>query len=481
MDTVKLEPEIVFQYFREICKVPRPSKKEEKMTAWLMEQGQKLGLETKRDEIGNVLISKPATPGREKSIPVIFQGHIDMVCEKNADVDFDFEKDAIQAYVDGEWMKAKGTTLGADDGIGVAIALGILASKNIEHGPIECLFTVDEETGLTGAFALQPGFMKGKMLLNLDSEDWGEIFIGCAGGRDTIASVDCEYSAVPVNSVAYNVFVKGLQGGHSGDDINKGRGNAVKLLTRLLWNAYQDFDVRIATIDAGNLRNAIAREGMALVTVPQNLHKPFEAYLEQMNATFRNEFHTTDPEVTVTFEKAELPKQVLDEFCEVDILNALHICPHGVFAMSQDIPGLVETSSNLASVKMKDDKIVICTSQRSSVATKLQAAVDRVATSFYMIAADVQSTDGYPGWEPNPKSQVVQTLVEAYRKLFKEEPKVKAIHAGLECGLFSQKYPDLDMVSYGPTLRGVHSPDEKLEIATVKKCWDLTLEFLKMV
>ena len=482
MSNVKLEPELVFHYFEEICKVPRPSKKEAKMTAWLMKMGEELGLPTKRDEIGNVLISKPATPGKENVTPVIFQSHIDMVCEKNADVDFDFEKDAIQSYVDGEWMKAKGTTLGADDGIGVAMELALLASKDVEHGPIECLFTVDEETGLTGAFELKPGFMNGKMLLNLDSEDWGEIFIGCAGGQDTVASVDCEYEDVDKTDIAYKVMVSGLQGGHSGDDINKGRGNAVKVLGRILWNAYREYDIRIATMDAGNLRNAIAREGWAVVTVPASAVKEFECYVNSMTPILQNEFHTTDPGVKVTLEKATLPKKVWSEYTAIDVLNAIYVCPHGVFAMSQDIPGLVETSSNLASVKVKEDKIVFCTSQRSSVESKKKAAVDRVSACFYMIGAEVENTDGYPGWEPNTNSEALKTLVDAYHNVFKgEEPKVKAIHAGLECGLFSQKYPGLDMVSYGPTLRGVHSPDEKLEIATVKKCWDLTVEFLKIL
>ncbi len=479
---LNLEPRSVFHYFNEICKIPRPSKKEEKIVAWLMETGKQLGLETKRDEIGNVLISKPATKGKESVTPVIFQSHVDMVCEKNNDTVFDFDKDAIQPYIDGDWLKAKGTTLGADDGIGMAIALAILASKDLEHGPIECLFTVDEETGLTGAFELKPGFMRGKMLLNLDSEDEGEFFIGCAGGKDTVAKIECEYEhEIPEESEAYTITVKGLQGGHSGDDINKGRGNAVKLLTRILWNAYQEFDVRIADINAGNLRNAIAREGMALVTLPSEYASSFEAYLKQMSHIFKNEFRITDPGVEVTFEKAAMPKQILNELLEIDILNALYVCPHGVLAMAQDIEGFVETSTNLASIKIVDDYIVITTSQRSSVESRKETAVEKVSAAFYMIGADVKSGDGYPGWTPNPNSEVLKVLVQAYENKFQKKPAVKAIHAGLECGLFSEKYPDLDMVSYGPTLRGVHSPDEKLEIKTVQMCWDLTVEFLRIL
>lgn len=481
-EILKLKPTRVFYYFNEICKVPRPSKKEEKIVEWLMETGQKMGLATKRDKIGNVLISKPATKGKENVTPVIFQSHVDMVCEKNNDTIFDFDKDAIIPYIDGEWLKAKGTTLGADDGIGMAIALAILESSEIEHGPIEALFTVDEETGLSGAFALEAGFMKGKMLLNLDSEDEGEFFIGCAGGKDTVATLECEYEdQIPEGSVAYKIYVKGLQGGHSGDDINKGRGNAVKLLNRILWNGYQLFDLRIADIKAGNLRNAIAREGYAWVTLPKENVSQFESFLKLMNKTFRQEFFVTDPDVVVSYEKAATPAKILQEFLIIDIINSLYVCPHGVLAMSQDIPDFVETSTNLASIKMEDDKITITTSQRSSVESRKETAVEKVVATFSMIGADVSVGDGYPGWTPNPNSEVLKVLVNAYQNVFHKEPAVKAIHAGLECGLFSEKYPTLDMVSYGPTLRGVHSPDEKLLIDTVQKCWDLTVEFLKIL
>jgi len=482
-DILNLNPKRVFYYFNEICKIPHPSKKEEKIVAWLLETGKALGLETKRDKVGNVLISKPATKGKEHVTPVIFQSHVDMVCEKNNDTKFDFDKDAIQPYIEGEWLKAKGTTLGADDGIGVAIQLALLEAKDIEHGPIECLFTVDEETGLTGAFNLESGFMNGKMLLNLDSEDEGEFFIGCAGGKDTQATLEIEWEEkIPAGFMAYNVYVKGLQGGHSGDDINKGLGNAVKLLNRILWNAYQNHDLFIAEIDAGNLRNAIAREGFAHVIIPKEKKKAFENYLKEMDKTYKNEFRVTDPGVSVTFEEAKMPKKVFNELLQIDLMNALYVCPHGVLAMSQDIPNFVETSTNLASVKCKDGKIIIATSQRSSLESKKQDAVDMVSAAFYTIGADeVKSGDGYPGWAPNPDSAVVKMLSQAYRNLFKKEPEVKAIHAGLECGLFSEKYPGLDMVSYGPTLRGVHSPDEKLKIDTVQQVWDLTVEFLKIL
>ena len=358
-EMLNLKPSKVFYYFNEITKIPRPSKKEEKISAWLEQTGKAMGLPTKRDKVGNVLISKPATPGKENVTPVIFQAHMDMVCEKNNDTNFDFEKDAIQTYVDGEWLKAKGTTLGADDGIGVAMALAILDDKELEHGPIECLFTIDEETGLSGAKALEAGFMTGKMLINLDSEDEGQFFIGCAGGKDTVATLECDYEKVKeLEGGDYRFFkitVKGLQGGHSGDDINKGRGNAVKLLARVLWNAYCDYGTRIADINAGNLRNAIAREGYAVVAVPADKASELEAYIKEMDATYKNEFHTTDAGVTVTMETAEPTDKVLEETFQIDVVNALLVCPHGVQAMSQDIPGFVETSTNLASVKMGDD------------------------------------------------------------------------------------------------------------------------------
>lgn len=478
---LRLKPEKVFYYFNEITKIPRPSKKEERMSLWLEETGKKLGLPTKRDKIGNVLISKPATPGKENVTPVVLQAHMDMVCEKNNDKVFDFEKDAIETYIDGEWLKAKGTTLGADDGIGIALALAVLDDDTLEHGPVECLFTIDEETGLTGAKNIEAGFMKGKILLNLDSEDEGQIFIGCAGGKDTVATLECIYEDLDEECDFFKVEVKGLLGGHSGDDINKGRGNAVKLLARILWNAYSDFNLRIADIQAGNLRNAIAREGFAVVAVPKEFTDDLKKYVSLMEKTYREEFHTTDPNVTVTMESAPAAGKVFEENFQIDVLNALVVCPHGVVSMSQDIKDFVETSTNLASVKVEGDNIVFTTSQRSSVESKKQAIVDKVSATFWMVGADVVNTDGYPGWNPNPNSEALKLLVQAYNNVFHKDPLVLAIHAGLECGLFSEKYPDMDMVSFGPTLRGVHSPDEKLEIKTVQMCWDLIAEFFRLL
>jgi len=483
MDTniLKLQPAAVWKYFNEICQIPHPSKKEEKMIAYLLEIGKKLGLDTKKDAIGNVLISKPATKGKENVTPVVFQSHIDMVCEKNTDTVFNFDTDAIQPYIDGEWIRAKGTTLGADDGIGMAIELALLEDNTIEHGPIECLFTVDEETGLTGAFALEKDFLKGKMLLNLDSEDEGQFFIGCAGGKGTVVKIDYEKEKIPANYVPYRIIVKGLKGGHSGDDINRGLGNAVKILNRILYKGTYSYDIAIATIDAGNLSNAIAREGNAVILLPKDKYTEFEQFINDFDLTVKAELRITDPEVCVSIEKTDTPKSVIDDFKQSDLVDALYACPHGVLAMSQDIDGFVETSTNLASVKMNDKQITVITSQRSSVESKKDDACDMVAALFGLMDADVEHTEGYPGWTPNPNSEVLAVLKQAYINIFKKEPQVLAIHAGLECGLIGEKYPQMDMISYGPTLRGVHSPDERLLIESVPQVWDLTVEFLRIL
>jgi dipeptidase D len=448
-----------------------------------LETGKKLGLETKRDNIGNVLISKPATNGKENITPVIFQSHIDMVCEKNNDTVFNFDTDPIQPYIDGQWIHAKGTTLGADDGIGMAIALALLEDTTIEHGPLECLFTVDEETGLTGVMALEKDFLHGKMLLNLDSEDEGQFFIGCAGGKNTIAYVGYTQIYAPDDTVAFKITVKGLKGGHSGDDINKGLGNAIKILNRILYIGADSFNMLIADINAGNLHNAIAREGTAIVVLRENKSKAFETFISEFNLTIKNELYITDPGVTVTIEKADVPKYIIDMYTQSDLVNALYACPHGVLAMSQDIEGFVETSTNLASVKMDDKVITVTTSQRSSVESKKEDAAIMVASIFDLIGIgiEIEHTDGYPGWKPNPQSEVLTVLKQSYMNLFKKEPLVLAIHAGLECGIIGEKYPDMDMISYGPTLRGVHSPDERLLIESVPRVWDLTVEFLRIL
>ena len=478
-DRQSLKPQEVWKYFFEICQVPRPSKKEKKIREYLLKTGKSLGLESLEDKGGNILIRKPATKGKENVPIVVFQAHMDMVCEKNADKNFNFDTDAIEPYIDGEWVKAKGTTLGADDGIGMAIALALLASKDVEHGPIECLFTVDEETGLTGATALQPNWLKGKILLNLDSEDEGQFFIGCAGGKNTEISIDFEKENVPANSKAFLINVKGLQGGHSGDDINKNRGNANKIITRALYNLTFAFDAKLAAINGGNQHNAIAREASAVVVADKKHEKDIVAYIQSFEQIVRSELQKSDSNVQITVAETEMPEYIIDNYTQCDLIQALYACPHGVLAMDQNIEGFVETSTNLASIKTQGRQIKIVTSQRSSIESKKEDAANMVASVFELINADVTFTDGYPGWAPNPNSKVLDMLTSSYKRLFNKEPLVLSIHAGLECGLIGEKYPDMDMISYGPTLREVHTPNERLLIETVQQVWDLTIDFLK--
>ena len=472
-----LEPKSLFKFFEEILSIPRPSKHEEKMTEYLINWAKERNLEYVSDEIGNVIIRKGATKGKENSPWVCLQSHIDMVCEKNSDKVFDFEKDAIVPKIEGEWLKADGTTLGADDGIGVATALAILDANDIEHGPIECLFTVDEETGLSGAEALSADVLKSRTLLNLDSEDEGEIFIGCAGGIDTVAKLPYDKEETP-DAPAFKIMVKG---GHSGDDINKGLACANKLLNRILWSLDKEMDLRLACFEGGNLRNAIAREANATFVVAQADVELMKEIVEKFAVDLKYEFRTTEPDMEIILSEAEKPEFVVDMLSQDNLLNVLYACPHGVLAMSREIPGFVETSTNLASVKMKEDHFFITTSQRSSVESAKYAAAYRVESCFLLAGADVEHGDGYPGWAPNPESKILKIAVDAYKKLFNKEPIVRAIHAGLECGLIGEKYPGMDMISYGPTLRGVHSPDERLEIKTVELYWKHTLEILKNI
>ncbi len=479
MDRTELKPASVFHYFDEICQVPRPSKKEEKIIEYLKAFGKKHNLETKFDEVGNVLIKKPATKGKEHLQTVVLQSHVDMVCEKNSDVEHDFLKDPIQTYIDGEWLRAKGTTLGADNGIGVATELAILAADDIEHGPIECLFTIDEETGLTGAFALKEGFMNGDILLNLDSEDEGELFIGCAGGIDTVAEFEYKKVAVPQDYFFFRVDVKGLTGGHSGDDINKMRANANKVLVRYLTRISKKMDMYLCEINGGNLRNAIPREAYAVCAVPMPEKENVRIELNIFAAEVEDEYAVTEPNMKLLLESETPRKEAIDRDTTTRLLKALTAVHHGIYAMSQDIEGLVETSSNLASIKMVEGNIIrIATSQRSSILSSRDDMANTVGAVFELAGATITVGEGYPGWKPNPSSAILKVAVEAYKRLFGVEPKVKAIHAGLECGLFLEKYPSLDMVSFGPTLRGVHSPDERMLIPTVDKFWRHLLEVL---
>lgn len=475
-----LEPQALWAYFGEICQVPRPSRKEEKIGAYLMEFAKKHGLEAKMDEAGNVLIKKPAAKGCENIPTVVLQSHMDMVCEKNSDTEHDFDKDPIEPYIDGEWVKARGTTLGADDGIGMAAAMAVLTANDIKHGAVECLFTVDEETGLTGAFALKPGFFEGKILLNLDSEDEGEMFVGCAGGIDTVVNMSYKKVVVERGKFAVKITVKGLQGGHSGDDINKGRGNAIKILNRFLWELNDKYGIEVALFGGGNLRNAIAREANAVIVFDEK-HKEqvrvdFNLYAVEMEEVWK----ITEPGLLMDLESAELPEEALSPVDTARLLNALYACPHGVFAMSYRMPGMVETSTNLAAVKfVENDNILITTSQRSDIDSEKMNMAHMVASVFRLAGADVTHGEGYPGWAPNPDSAVLKVVVASYKKLFGKEPVVRSIHAGLECGLFLEKYPGMDMISFGPTLRGVHSPDEKVNIKTVGMWWAHLVDILE--
>ncbi len=476
-----LEPKELWQYFGDILRIPRPSKKEEKIREYLVDFAQKHQLEVHTDATGNVLIRKPGTPGRENRPTVVLQSHIDMVCEKNSTSTHNFDTDPIEVHIEDGWLKAKDTTLGADNGMGVATELAILASDNIEHGPIECLFTVDEETGLTGAFGLEKGFLKGNILLNLDSEDDGLFFIGCAGGIDTVIEYPCRKEKADASLLYCNLSVKGLLGGHSGDDINKGRGNANRLLARFLYNLESLMPYRLAGFEGGNLRNAIAREATACIGIAKDKEAMLKQEVEKFRTIFVNEYHVTEPNITLCTEPASCPQTVLAEENGKKLIRALFSCPHGVLRMSDEIENFVETSTNLAAVKTLEDHILITTSQRSSVESAKYEAAQRVAACFQAIGARTSHSEGYPGWKPNPDSPILKTALSAFKDLFAQEGQALAIHAGLECGLFSEKYPEMDMVSYGPTMRGVHSPDERVELSTVTRFWELTQEILKRI
>lgn len=478
----KLQPQPLWNYFEDICQVPRPSKKEGKIRQFLIRFAESNRLEAKSDETGNILIRKTATPGYENRPVVILQTHMDMVCEKNSNRKFNFDTDPIIPVVDGDWVKADGTTLGADNGIGIAAQMAVLTATDLEHGPIECLITVDEETGLTGALALQPGFFNGKILLNLDSEDEGELFIGCAGGIDTVAELDVEQERTPGNSFAMKIMVRGLLGGHSGDDIHKGRGNANKILARFLGRSIRQFGVRIGDFNGGNLRNAIAREAEAVIIVPHVQKEQLVAELNIFSAEVEFEYERTDPNLVVDHGSCLSPGKVMTQASQENLLNLLNACPHGVLEMSPRMKDMVETSTNLASVKVIDDtKVIITTSQRSELESRKHDAAEMVRAVFEMAGAKVTHSDGYPGWTPNPDSPVLKITAGSYQRLFGHQPVVRSIHAGLECGLFLEKYPDLDMVSFGPTIRNAHSPDERINIETVSRFWKHLTDVLKNI
>lgn len=470
MTIEELEPKEIWSQFKKICDIPHPSGKEERIGKFLQEFGKSHGFQTESDEVGNVLIRKKAAKGRENAPSVVLQAHMDMVCEKNAGTAHDFDNDPIKTIVEGDWLKAEGTTLGADDGIGVAAMLAILSSDNIQHGPIECLFTVDEERGLTGAQHVKSNWIQSNKLINLDSEEDGRFCIGCAGGIDTVAYFDIQRVAAPKNAFFLKIYVKGLQGGHSGDDINKGRGNAIKILSRFLWQESKKFPLYLCDIEGGNLHNAIPREANATICIDWNQKETIRVDLNHFIQTMEEEY-PTEKALTIDLESTESADTVYEQEGSTRLINALYACPHGVIEMSKELENLPETSTNLASIKNKEGKIVVATSQRSSVNSKKHDIKDRVEAVFSLAGAKVTHSDGYPGWKPNLNSDIKKLVAESYEKLFGEKPHVGAIHAGLECGLIIEKYPNMDMISIGPTIIGNHSPAERCEIPTVQKHW----------
>ena len=469
MEIKDLQPQAVFAIFDEITRIPRPSKKEEKIRAFILDFARKHGIASKTDAIGNVVLSIPATPGHENAPTVILQGHMDMVCESN-DKSFDFNTQPIPAYVDGEWVKTRGTTLGADNGIGVAASLAVMTDPDFVHGPIEALFTMDEETGMTGANNLGEGMISGRMLLNLDSEDDAEIFVGCAGGVDTQAFFRYKRSFAPKDFLYFRIKIEGLKGGHSGGDIHLGRANANKLLARFLFDLQKNHEVVVSEIDGGNLRNAIPRASHAVIGVHTDHKETVRAKLNVYIAELENEYAGLEPDMKITMESVEAPEYAIDQNTSVALIRAIYSAPHGVISMSRDLEGLVETSTNLASVKMEgDNTIVVTTSQRSSVESRKWDIANQVEALFKLAGAEVKHGDGYPGWQPNLESPIMKICRDAYKELYGVTPAIKAIHAGLECGLFLTKYPHLDMVSFGPTLRDVHSPSERMHIPAVER------------
>ncbi|MFO7829070.1 MAG: aminoacyl-histidine dipeptidase, partial [Bacteroidales bacterium] len=476
-----LEPKIVWDIFQQLCDIPRPSKKERKAVDFAKKFGEDLGLETIVDEVGNVIIKKPATKGMEDRKTVVLQGHLDMVPQKNSDIDHDFEKDPIQAYVDGEWVTAKDTTLGADNGIGVAAALAVLKSNEIEHGPLEVLLTIDEETGMTGARALKPGILDADILINTDSEDEGELYIGCAGGVDTNAKFYYKEESVPADTIAYRLDVKGMKGGHSGLDIALGRGNAAKVLNRFLFQVNKSLDIRLADIQVGNLRNAIPREGYAVVAVPNAQVGEFKNFVDELIPVIKDELSVTEPGLQIAYKEAELPGTVIDEKTQNNLIKGVYGCPNGVMRMSDAMEGLVETSTNLAVVKKDEGFIRAETLQRSSVDSAKEDLANMIRCVFELAGAEVVHAGDYPGWKPNIKSPILKTMQDVYDNKWGKVPEIKGIHAGLECGIIMENYPDLDTISFGPTINFPHSPDEKVNIETVKKFYDFLIETLKNI
>lgn len=472
MKVSELKPTEVFSIFDQITKIPRPSKKEDKIRAFLLDFAKEHNLAVRTDAVGNVVISKPATPGHENAPAVILQGHMDMVCEAN-DKSFNFETTPITTIIDGEWVRADGTTLGADNGIGVAAALAVLTDDKLVHGPLEALFTMDEETGMTGAFNIGEGMINGDILINLDSEDDAELFIGCAGGVDTVCTFNYNRSFAPKDFHYFKVAISKGQGGHSGGDIHLGRANANKLLARFLFDLSKEYELVLSEIDGGNLRNAIPRAAHAVVGVHTSNKEKVRVALNKFIADVETEYKDLEPTLEIEMESVDMPDFCVDSETSLALIRSIYSAPHGVVSMSRELKGLVETSTNLASVKMAaDNTIVVTTSQRSSVNSRKWDIANQVEALFTMAGAKVVHGEGYPGWQPNMQSPIMEIASEAYRELYGITPKITAIHAGLECGLFLEKYPHLDMVSFGPTLRDVHSPSERMHIPAVERFYE---------
>jgi dipeptidase D len=480
-DIRNLEPKQLWNFFHQITQIPRPSKSEQAMIEFMKEFGKNQKLETIVDTVGNVIIRKPATKGMENRKGVILQTHLDMVPQKNSDKIHDFKKDPIETIVDGEWVRANGTTLGADNGIGVASAMALLASKDIVHGPLEALFTIDEETGMTGVFGLKKDLLKGDILMNLDSEDEGELYVGCAGGVDVNITMDYEEENSPKGMTAYKVTAKGLKGGHSGVDIALGRANSNKIMFRFLMQAESDFGIRLAEAAGGDLRNAIPRESYSIVLVAESKTTEFEKFVKGYEKMYKAEFSDTEPDLKFLCEKISIPAKVMKKEVQYKIIRALFACPNGVQRMSQAMKGLVETSNNLAVVRCIGGRFESYNLTRSSVDSAKEATAWKIAAVFHLIGAKVNLSGGYPGWKPNMNSPILKTMSDVYKNMFGNVPEKKAIHAGLECGLIGGVYPDLDMISFGPTIRYPHSPDEKVNIVSVGKFWDFLVGTLNHV
>ncbi|MCK5147900.1 aminoacyl-histidine dipeptidase [bacterium] len=476
-----LKPENVWKHFYALTQIPRPSKHEAAVIEYMKKFGEALGLETIVDAIGNVIIKKPATAGYENRKTICMQGHLDMVPQKNSNIEFDFTKDPIDAYVDGEWVTARDTTLGADNGIGVAAAMAILEATDLEHGPVEALFTVDEETGMTGAFGLKNDVLNADIMINMDSEDEGELYVGCAGGEDTNVTFDYTQEAVPAGSIAYKISVSGMKGGHSGLDIRLGRGNAIKVLDRFLLIGDEKHEMRLAVIDGGSLRNAIPREAFAVVTVAESKKVDFEKALADYAVIAKAELKGTEPSMEIVLEDTAMPSNVLDGATASNLIKALYGCPNGVIRWSDAMEDLVETSTNLAIVKSENGQVKVASLQRSSVNSGREDICTMMRTVFELAGGKVVNEGAYPGWNPNMDSPILKTMQSVYNDLYGKIPEIKAIHAGLECGLIGAVYPGMDMISFGPTMQFPHSPDEKLNIATVQKFWDFLVATLKAV